>query len=85
MEMEYAEACKKIKDYAEKKLKSNNPKSKFYFNDLSAILEMKPRPAKTIINQMITEGFLEFWSSGSTTMYGVKGLSGKQASAEGEE
>jgi Mn-dependent DtxR family transcriptional regulator len=79
--MEYEEAKAKIVDALEKKSKS---KSKFYFNDLSKILELKPREAKKLVNQLVTEGVLEYWSSGSTSMYGLKGA-GKQASAEHEE
>lgn len=60
-------------------------KSKFYFNDLAALFpDMKMREAKKIINQLVADGVLEYWSSGSTTMYGLPG-SGKQAGAEGEE
>ena len=79
--MEYEEGKQKIIDGLTKKSKS---KSKFYFSDLSDILEMKPREAKKIVNKMVEEGILEFWSSGSTSMYGLKGQ-GKQASAEHEE
>ncbi len=79
--MEYAEAKAKIIEALEKKAKT---KSKFYFNDLSKILEMKPREAKKLINQMVTDEVLEYWSSGSTSMYGLKGA-GKQAHAETED
>jgi len=79
--MDYEEAKAKIVDALEKKSKS---KSKFYFNDLSKILELKPREAKKLVNQLVSEGILEYWSSGSTSMYGLKGA-GKQASAEHEE
>ena len=79
--MEYEEAKEKIVAGLTKKSKT---KSKFYFNDLAKILEMKPRLAKKLINQMVTEGVLEYWSSGSTSMYGLKGA-GKQAGAEHEE
>ena len=79
--MDYAEAKEKIVEALEKKSKS---KSKFYFNDLSKILELKPREAKKLVNQMVSEGVLEYWSSGSTSMYGLKGA-GKQASAEHED
>jgi len=81
LNMEYAEAKAKIIEALEKKAKT---KSKFYFNDLSKILEMKPREAKKLINQMVTEEVLEYWSSGSTSMYGLKGA-GKQAHAETED
>ena len=79
--MEYAEAKEKIVEGLQKKLKT---KSKFYFNDLAKILEAKPRDAKKLINQMVQEGILEYWSSGSTSMYGLPGT-GKQAAAEHEE
>ena len=79
--MEYAEAKAKIIEELTKTLKN---KSKFYFNDLAGILEMKPREAKKLINDMVTDGTLEYWSSGSTSMYGLKGT-GKQQSAEHED
>ena len=79
--MEYEEAKTKIVETLTKKLKT---KSKFYFNDLSKILEMKPREAKKIVNKLVEEGVLEYWSSGSTSMYGMPGT-GKQAGAEHED
>jgi Mn-dependent DtxR family transcriptional regulator len=79
--MEYEEAKNKIVEELTKKSKT---KSKFYFNDLAKILESKPRDAKKLVNQMVTEGILEYWSSGSTSLYGLTG-SGKQAAAEHEE
>ena len=79
--MEYEEAKQKIVEGLTKKLKT---KSKFYFNDLAKILEEKPRVAKKFVNQMVQEGILEYWSSGSTSMYGLPGT-GKQASAEHED
>ncbi|NQT10768.1 MAG: sulfite reductase [Desulfobacteraceae bacterium] len=79
--MDQAEAVEKIVEALKKKAKT---KSKFYFNDLAKILDEKPRPAKKYITQMVTDGVLEYWSSGSTSMYGLKGA-GKQAHGEGEE
>ncbi len=79
--MEYEEAKTKIVEKLTKKLKS---KSKFYFNDLAKILEMKPREAKKLVNKMVQDGTLEYWSSGSTSMYGLPGT-GKQAAAEHED
>ena len=79
--MEYDEAKDRIVAKLTKKQKT---KSKFYFNDLAKILEMKPRLAKKLVNQMVTEGVLEYWSSGSTSMYGLPGT-GKQAAAEHED
>jgi Mn-dependent DtxR family transcriptional regulator len=79
--MELAEAKEKIVDALTKKAKT---KSKFYFNDLSKILELKPREAKKLISKLVEEEVLEYWSSGSTTKYGLKGM-GKQAAAEHED
>ncbi|BBO83530.1 dissimilatory sulfite reductase D family protein [Desulfosarcina ovata] len=79
--MEYEEAKKLIVEQLTKKLKT---KSKFYFNDLSKILDMKPREAKKIVNKLVTENVLEYWSSGSTSMYGLPGT-GKQSGAEHED
>jgi len=78
--MDQAEATAKIVEALEGK----KGKSKFYFNDLAKILDLKPREAKKMINQMVQEGVLEYWSSGSTSMYGFKGA-GKQAAAEHED
>jgi Mn-dependent DtxR family transcriptional regulator len=79
--MEYEEAKEKIVEKLQKKSKS---KTKFYFNDLAKILDMKPRQAKKLINKLVTEEVLEYWSSGSTSLYGLKGA-GKQSAAEHEE
>lgn len=79
--MEYDEAKELIVEGLKKKQKM---KSKFYFNDLAKILDEKPRAAKKFINQMVQEGVLEYWSSGSTSMYGLPGT-GKQTSAEHED
>ena len=60
-------------------------KSKFYFNDFVALFpDMKPREVKKILTALVNDQVLEFWSSGSTTMYGLKGA-GKQSHAEGED
>lgn len=79
--MEYEEAKEKIVAGLTKKQKV---KSKFYFNDLAKMLDLKPRVAKKLINKMVIEEVLEYWSSGSTSLYGLKGA-GKQASAEDED
>jgi Mn-dependent DtxR family transcriptional regulator len=81
MPLDYEESKQKIVDALTKKLKT---KSKFYFNDLAKILEAKPREAKKIVNKLVEEGILEYWSSGSTSMYGMPGT-GKQAHSEGED
>jgi Mn-dependent DtxR family transcriptional regulator len=81
MPLDYEESKEKIVAGLTKKLKT---KSKFYFNDLAKILEAKPREAKKVVNKLVEEGILEYWSSGSTSMYGLAGT-GKQAAAEHEE
>lgn len=81
MALDYEESKEKIVAALTKKLKT---KSKFYFNDLAKILGVKPREAKKIVNKMVTDGILEYWSSGSTSMYGLPGT-GKQAGAEHED
>ncbi|MBQ9407596.1 MAG: dissimilatory sulfite reductase D family protein [Desulfovibrio sp.] len=60
-------------------------KSKFYFKDFLELFPGKgPREVKKILTKLVNEEVLEFWSSGSTTMYGLKGA-GKQSHAEGED
>ena len=78
--MEQAEAAEKIVEALSKK----KGKTKFYFNDLAKILGAKPREAKKVVNRMIQEQLLEYWSSGSTSLYGLPGT-GKQDAAEGKE
>ena len=60
-------------------------KSKFYFKDfLELFPDRGPRDVKKVLTKLVNEEVLEFWSSGSTTMYGMKGA-GKQSAAEGED
>lgn len=55
--------------------KKSKTKTKFYFNDLSKMFpDESPRAVKKVVNEMVNEGSLEYWSSGSTTMYGIKGM-----------
>lgn len=69
------EAKQLILDELEKKSKS---KTKFYLKDFYKMIpDMKSRAVKNLVNQMVTEGKLEYWSSGSTTLIGLKGA-GKQ-------
>ena len=76
------EAQKLVVDFLTKKSKS---KSKFYIKDFYKLFpDDKPRMIKKVINNMVTEEILEYWSSGSTTMYGIKGA-GKQSATEGED
>ncbi|BDQ34773.1 dissimilatory sulfite reductase D family protein [Pseudodesulfovibrio portus] len=64
--------------------KSKN-KSKFYFNDFTKLFpEEKARAVKKVLTALVQEEKMVFWSSGSTTMYGLAGA-GKQAASEGED
>lgn len=75
-------AGKAVVDFMTKKVKT---KTKFYFKDFYKIFpDDKPRMIKKVINKMVEEEVLEYWSSGSTTMYGLKG-GGIQHASEGEE
>ena len=66
-------------------LKKKKGKSKFYLKDFYKMLpDEKARAVKNLVNKMVGEGTLEYWSSGSTTLIGLKGA-GKQAGAEEEE
>lgn len=75
-------ATKAVVDWLTKKQKS---KTKFYLKDFYKIFpDDKPRAIKKVVNKMVEDQVLEFWSSGSTTLYGLKGV-GIQHSSEGEE
>jgi hypothetical protein len=75
-------AKKLVVDFMTKKAKT---KTKFYFKDFYKLFpDDKPRMIKKVINKLVEEEVLEYWSSGSTTMYGLKG-SGIQHASEGEE
>ncbi len=64
--------------------KKSKTKTKFYFKDFYKLFpDDKPRMIKKVVNKMVQEEVLEYWSSGSTTMYGLKG-GGKQHESEGE-
>ncbi|MEA1968979.1 MAG: dissimilatory sulfite reductase D family protein [Thermodesulfobacteriota bacterium] len=75
-------ATKAVVDYFTKKSKT---KTKFYFKEFQKIFpDDKLRPIKKVVTKLVQEEVLEYWSSGSTTMYSLKGV-GKQAEAEGEK
>lgn len=53
-------------------------KSKVYFSDLDKAVkksfpDMKSREVKKVLTELINEGKLIYYSTGSTTMYGLKG------------
>ncbi len=52
---------------------ASSPKSQLYIKDFYACdPETKPRDLKNLANDLVKEGKLMFWSSGSTTMYALK-------------
>lgn len=66
-------------------LKAKTTKTKFYLRDFNKMFpEKKPREVSKLVNEMVTDGTLEYWSSGSTTMIGLKGA-GVQHEAEDSE
>lgn len=57
---------------------SKGAKTKFYFQDMLAgvkkvIPDAGASEIKSIATKMIAEGVLEYFSTGSSTMYGIKG------------
>ncbi|MDL1980517.1 MAG: dissimilatory sulfite reductase D family protein [Deltaproteobacteria bacterium] len=63
-------------------LKKKKGKSKFYLKDFYKMFpDEKVRAVKNLVNKMVGEEILEYWSSGSTTLIGLKGA-GKQAATE---
>jgi Dissimilatory sulfite reductase D (DsrD) len=50
-----------------------SPKPQLYIRDFyDCDPETKPRDLKNLANDLVKEGKLMFWSSGSTTMYALK-------------
>ncbi|MCK4425591.1 MAG: hypothetical protein KAV69_02505 [Deltaproteobacteria bacterium] len=77
------ELKKKILDYMAKKAKF---KSKMYFKDLCKADEnAKLREIKKAATALVQEEKVEYWSSGSTTLYSLKGASAKEAETFKEE
>lgn len=52
----------------------NAPKPQLYVKDFyKCDPDSKPRAIKNAANELVKEGKMDFWSSGSTTMYAAKG------------
>jgi len=67
--MDIEELKAKIMEWANKATKP-----KFYFKDMGkAAPEVGLRELKKAVNALVQEEKLELWSSGSSSMYGVKG------------
>jgi len=48
-------------------------KPQLYLADMNKKIDAKPRAIKNAANQLVKDGKVEFWSSGSSTMYAAKG------------
>jgi hypothetical protein len=60
-----------LKNAIEEKAKKS-PKPQLYVKDFyECDPDAKPREIKNVANEMVRDGRLAFWSSGSTTMYGI--------------
>jgi hypothetical protein len=65
----------------EKAMKS--PKAQLYIKDFYACdPDASPRAIKNAANEMVREGKLTFWSSGSTTMYAAVGRAKNEEDAK---
>ncbi len=61
-----------------------SPKPQLYIKDFYACdPETKPRDLKNVANNLVKEGKLMFWSSGSTTMYALKHRIKNEETTEG--
>jgi hypothetical protein len=61
-----------------------SPKPQLYIKDFYACdPEAKPRDIKNVANDLVKEGKMMFWSSGSTTMYALKHRIKNEEGAEG--
>ena len=67
MALDKEEVKNKMVEKAEK-----SPKPQLYVKDFyKCDPDSKPRVIKNLANELVREGRLAFWSSGSTTMYGI--------------
>ena len=67
-------------------LKGKKTKTKFYLSDFNSIFpERKPREVSNIVDEMVRDGTLEYWTSGSTTLIGLKGAGVQHGAEAGKE
>jgi hypothetical protein len=67
-------------------LKAKTTKTKFYLKDFNNMFpDKKAREVSKLVNEMVAEGLLEYWSSGSTTMIGLKGAGIQHETEDGEQ
>jgi hypothetical protein len=63
---------------------AKSPKPQLYIKDFyECDADSKPRVVKNAANDLVKEGKLMFWSSGSTTMYALKSRIKNEEGAEG--
>lgn len=72
--MEKEELKQKILQVIEEKVKKGG-KSKVYLKDLQREFpDVNPRDIKNAANELVREGKLEYFSTGSTVMFGIPGV-----------
>jgi len=63
---------------------TKSPKPQLYVKDFYGCdPDSKPRVIKNVANEMVREGKLMFWSSGSTTMYAIPSRIKNEEGSEG--
>ena len=73
-----------ILDFAE-----NSKKTKFYFKDMEKAVQAKfpdakMRDVKKAATELVNEGIMIYFSTGSSTMYGLKGRGMTEDPTEGD-
>ncbi|NPA40626.1 MAG: sulfite reductase [Thermodesulfobacteria bacterium] len=72
--MDKEQLKQKILEVIEAKVKKGG-KTKIYLKDLQRdIPDAKPREIKMAANELVREGKLEYFSTGSTVMFGLPGM-----------
>jgi len=72
--MDKEQLKQKIMEVMEAKIKKGG-KTKIYLKDLQReIPDAKPREIKMAANELVREGKLEYFSTGSTVMFGLPGV-----------
>jgi len=75
------EAKQAILDELQKK---SGTKTKFYLKDFYKMIpDMPKKEVNHLVNKMVAEKLLAYWSSGSTTMIGLAGMGKQEAAEEG--
>ncbi|MDD6088365.1 MAG: dissimilatory sulfite reductase D family protein [Desulfovibrionaceae bacterium] len=68
----------RILDFLREKKASRTAKTRHYFREFQDLLpDEDARHIKTLLTEMVQEGTLVYWSSGSTTLYALREASGQ--------